>query len=87
MKLLLSLLAITANSRELTSWLPEFKLTVSHTTHLSYRIQMNDIYIYIVSSTWKIFPFFHQKKNITTTKSDPTLPQPTFLKGAVFQVI
>lgn len=38
--------------------------------------------IYIVASTWKIFP---SKKNITTIKSDPTLPQPTCLKELFFK--
>ena len=61
MKLLLSLLAITANSR--VHSLPEFKLTVSHTTHLSYRIQMNDMSFVI--NLEDIFP---SKKNIKTTK-------------------
>jgi len=62
-------------TRTLTSWLPEFNLTVSHTTHLSYRIQINDDFF--VHQPGR---FFHQK-NITTTKIDPTLPQPTCLKG------
>ena len=75
MKLLLSLLAITANSR--VHSLPEFKLTVSHTTHLSYRIQMNDMSFCHQPGRY----FSIKKKHKNNKKKDATLPQPTCLKG------